>query len=217
MTPTSTVGSVGDLKSLGAALLTSDWYTLPLFAVPVAFLIWSFNKWMSYNQDNADRNTRLQDELDKKAYKEIIVPLHGALSANLAETVSAQITAIPTGMSMHDFLQDYEKKKTELLKQTDYTALEGVIKFQDALEVFIKEKKSKFVLKACSRQNKKLMLAIAISSAVQIVDAVLTVFIKDSSYFSWGIGSWFVVLLLILILGGKYGLNENTIDNLGNA
>lgn len=93
----------------------------------------------------------------------------------------------------------------------------GVIKFQDTLEVVIKEKKSKFVLKACSRQNKKLMLATTVSSAAQIVDGVIILFLKNSQFFIWGIASWFVLLVLTLALVGKYGLNENTIDNLGNA
>ncbi|EKD24134.1 MAG: hypothetical protein ACD_81C00100G0010 [uncultured bacterium] len=215
---TSTIATTSNLDAIKSLLITTNIQEFAIFAIPILFLVGSIRLWMHYNHINGDRDTQIQDILDERIYTDMVAPLRDVLADNLVEEVSRRISDIPEGTDVKDFFQDeYKLELIKGLKSIQYKAIEEVIEFQVKLENLIKGKKSRVVLKKCSRQNNTIALGVAVLSCLQIIDGIVIIATKNSPISSWGAVGWLVLQCIVLVFGGKYVLNEKTIDNLKNV
>ena len=194
-----------------------DIQSIPMLAVPLGLFVYSFTNSMSYNKDNSVFHSSIEDQLDKKGFQDVVVPLYGAISANLLTEALAKVTSVSC-RDKEAFLNTYEAEKETLLKTRDFTFLEASIDFQNAIRDIVKSRKNHIVFDELKKNSRTLLIVGTVTGFLTFLCGISVVFFQKVIYtqpaLNISLGAWVISIAITAILLGKYWINKTTLDNL---
>ncbi len=147
----------------------ASWSTVPLIALPLGIFLFSFIKSQSYYQDNETFHTNLQDILDKEVFRKVIFPLYNYINLQLTGEIINKGLLPATITNVQEFTKEIDGKKSDLLKEYDFSSLEEAIELQDSIEKIIKSNRDPIVLKSYIKKSRTFLIATTILSFINLL------------------------------------------------
>lgn len=155
MSTSSSLIKVDDLSGISESLLV---------IVPLAVLVWAAKNSLSYFKDDSEGYKKYVVNKEKGIYTKAIIPLYKSLEGMLIGDVLPD-TDEAEQYSREDVLE-FSKKKISMLISQDFSSLQGVVEFQDALEKLLEYQDTHRSINKKRKINRVLLIAIAIISGI---------------------------------------------------
>lgn len=193
--------------------------TIPWIGFPLAIFIWSFLNSSAYYKENLTFLNQIRDNLDRQAFRKIIVPLFSFINSDLTQDIikNEEIMEID---DKEKLIIKVDDEKKEILKNRDFSYLDDALDFQVAIQELLESKNNTIVFKQLVKACHRSLVGITISSAVNIIIGILLIFfIKVMPY---GIADkvmillWIIAFLISIGWGLIYYIKNMRIQKLSN-